>query len=107
MATKELDLDRAILFKRLSNISKIGYISALKKRWKELRGLNIISFANFEEHINQNHKIIKEAVDDNFIKWPVNNKWYFDDNNYKQEVDLMLQFVERRVIELDKYIADF
>ncbi len=104
MAEKELNWDRAILLKRLSQIPETGYISKLKKRWKELRNFNIISLENFEEYINQNDKIINKVVDNNFIKWPIDNKWYYDDNNYQQEVDLMLRFVEQRVKELDGYI---
>ena len=37
------------------------------------------------------------------MKWPINDKWYYDDNDYKKEVDLMLEFVELRINQLDDY----
>jgi hypothetical protein len=105
MAEKKLDWNRAILLKRLSQIAETGYLPKLKKRWHELRNLNIITLQNFKEHIDQNDKIINKVVDDNFAIWPCDSKWYFDNNNYQQEIDLMLQFVERRANELDEYIT--
>jgi len=104
MAEKVLNWKRSILLQRLYQIPDIGYIPKLKKRWIELRDLKIISVENFKRHIYENDKIINKAVKDNFIKWPVDSKWYYDNINYQQEIDLMLKFVVQRVKELDDYI---
>lgn len=106
MGEKELTWRRSILLKRLSQQPQTGYLPKLKKRWVELRKLNIFSYQNFKAHVEQNHQIISQEVEENFALWPVDDPWYFDGNNYQQEIDLMLGFVERRVMEMDLYIGN-
>ncbi len=100
---RELDCNRAILLERLSNISDIGYLYRLKNRWFELREQNIISIENFEKHIIDNDRVIHKEVKKNAEKWPVDGKWYDDDNEYRQELDLMRTFVKIRIHQLDGY----
>jgi hypothetical protein len=100
---RELNCNRAILLERLSNIPDIGYLPKLKKRWLELRELNIISSKNFEKHIIKNDKIISKEIGRNFEKWPINSKWYYDSSDYNQELDLMREFVIIRINQLDEY----
>ncbi len=100
---RELDCNKAILLERLSNISGIGYLSRLKKRWFELREKSVISNENFEKLILSNDNLIKKEVDKNFQKWVLNSKWYYDDNGYNEELNLMRDFVKIRINQLDKY----
>jgi len=100
---RELDCNRSVLFERLSKIPTIGYLDKLKNRWFELREQNIISLENFEKHINENDKIIENEIQKNVQKWPNNSKWYYDDNGYKKELDLMRRFVKLRLSQLDDY----
>ena len=103
LMTTELDCNRSILLERLFQISETGYRLKLTKRWNELRDLNIISTENFKAHIDQNDKIISKEIEKNTEKWPIESKWYFDNNNYEQEIDLMLSFVKLRIDQLDEY----
>lgn len=100
---RELNCNKAILFERLSSISDIGYLVRLKKRWLELREQNIISIDNFKKHMIDNDKLINKDLKKNFEKWPINSKWYYDDNGYNQELDLMRDFVKIRIKQLDEY----
>lgn len=100
---RELDCNRSILLKRLVNIPSIGYLDKLKKRWFELRKENIISTKKFKRHIDENEKIIRSEIEKNFEKWQVNGKWYYDNNNYEQELDLIQDFVKIRIRQLDEY----
>ncbi len=100
---RELNCNRAILLERLSNIPEIEYLHKLKKRWFELREQNILSFDNFDAHITENDRIISKEVEKNFEKWPVDSKWYYDNNDYRQELDLMRKFMKIRVNQLDEY----
>jgi len=100
---RELNCDRAILIERLSKIPDIEYLLKLKKRWFELRKQNILSVENFERHIMDNDRVINEEVKTNFEKWPLNDQWYYDDNGYRQELDLMREFVKIRIKQLDAY----
>ena len=103
MMDRELNCNRSILLERLTQISETGYLKKLKKRWFELRALNVISNQNIKSHINENEKIIRNDIKYNFVKWPTNGEWYYDDNDHKEEVDLMLRFVELRINQLDDY----
>ena len=38
-----------------------------------------------------------------FEKWPVNGYWYFDDNNYEQEIEIMETFIDMRHEQLVEY----
>lgn len=105
MMSNELDCNRAILLKRLMNVSET-YPRSLKKRWFELRASNVISLENFKKHIAENDAIIKKDILENFNKWPIDAKWYYDANNYKQEVDLMVNFVDLRLQQLDTYFTN-
>ena len=102
---RELNCNRAILLERLTKISDIGYLNKLKNRWFELRMQNIISNENFEKHINHNDKVINKEISKNFEKWALNSKWYYDDNGYIQELDLMRNFVKIRINQLDEYFT--
>jgi hypothetical protein len=103
---RELNCERSILLMRLSQIPETGYLPKLKERWYELRNQNIISFENFKAHIDRNHKIIRNEIENNFKKWPIDDNWYFDNNNYNQEIDLMLDFVKIRITQLDEYMSN-
>ena len=100
---RELDCNKAVLLKRLMQIPETGYANKIRERWFELRKMQIISYNNFKSHITKNDKIIRNEVEKNFEKWPVDSKWYYDDNSYQQELDLMLDFVKIRIDQLDKY----
>ncbi len=103
MMERELDCSKSNLLKRLMQISETGYSDKLKNRWFELRRSKIISYRNIKSHINRNNKIIIKAIDENFEIWPADSKWYYDNNNYYEEVDLILDFVKLRINQLDKY----
>ncbi len=100
---RELNCNRAILLERLSKIPELDYQFKLKKRWFELRKQNIISVYNYEKHIIDNDKLIGKDIGKNFDRWPIESKWYYDDNNYNEELELMLEFVKIRICQLDEY----
>lgn len=103
MMENALDCNRAILLERLSKIEETGYMTKMKDRWFELRDQDIISLRNFEKHISRNDRIIGPELDRNFELWPIDDDWYYDNNNYHQELELMLEFVALRIGQLDKY----
>ena len=104
MLKTTVNCNKAILFKRLSKIPE--YESRLKKRWLALRAQQIISYENFAEHIRENDKRINREIKRNFDKWPLNEKWYHDDQGYEQELELMQSFVKIRISQLDTYFNE-
>ena len=101
----ELNCNRSILLERLTEVSDIGYLNMLKNRWFELRMQNIISIENFEKHINHNDKVINKEINKNFENWAHYSKWYFDENGYIQELDLIRNFVKIGINQLDEYFT--
>lgn len=98
----EIDCNRNIMLKRLSEIPEIGYEKRLCKRYKELRDSKIISAEHIDEKIAEYNSIIQEDVERNFAIWPVNSSNYFDDNTYEQELEIIREFVEIRLPQLDE-----
>ncbi|MBO7134734.1 MAG: CotH kinase family protein [Bacteroidales bacterium] len=101
----EIDCNRNIMLKRLSEIPEIGYEKRLCERYKELRDSKIISAEHIDEKIAEYNSIIQEDVERNFAIWPINSPNYFDDNTYEQELEIIRKFVEMRLPLLDKQLG--
>jgi len=100
MMDKPLNCDRAILLKRLKE--RHSYREQQQKRYWQLRKKGIFSLEHFKELVSGNDKMIRPHLKRNFEKWPVDSEWYHDDNTYEQEINLMYDFVELRLNQLDK-----
>lgn len=103
MMERELDCSRSVLCKRLLEIQELGYPKKMATRWFYLRNQNLISIEKFESYIRENTKLISLEINRNGERWPINDKWYYDSNDYNQELDLMREFVRIRIPQLDKY----
>jgi len=44
-----------------------------------------------------------DEVKANAEKWPQDSKWYYDQNSYKEEVELMKKFIRLNLDTLDRY----
>ena len=67
---------------------------------------DILTFDNIEQHIEQNDRIIREQIPGNAEIWPLDSKWYEDDNSYDEELQVFLDFVALRENQLDDYFSD-
>lgn len=105
MGERPLNWKRSVLLKRLFEISETGYAAALKARWFELRHSGLLTAAHFKEMTAANDRQIHRAVKRNFEQWPVDSKWYYDANTYREEVDLMLKFIDKRIPKLDRWFG--
>jgi hypothetical protein len=103
MMEREIDFNESILFQRLLKWG--SYKKKLQERWIELRNEKIFSEKNLNRMINENDKKIKNHVTRNFEKWPLNHSYYFDNNSYDQELELMREFISKRIPFLDKYFS--
>ncbi len=102
MMERELDCRRSVLFRRLMEIPELRYNENLRRRWGELRKSGVISNENIEKLVQENDRLIRKAVEANFKIWPVDSKWYFDDNNYPEERNVILDFSKLRISQLDE-----
>lgn len=105
MMEREIDCKRSILIKRLMENPQTNYVHSLKRRWQELQEQNILTYENFDAHINRNHQIINKYVRANFDVWPVDSEFYFDAQTYEEELQLMRQFVKLRIEYLQSYFS--
>lgn len=101
MMERPMRIERSILFKRLMSSKSLAYNEKLSKRWAELRDLGLFSKDYMVARMNEIDSIINESVDLNARIWPMDSKWYYDDNDYQKEKTLFLKFVEMRLQVLD------
>ncbi len=106
MLERVVDGRRSILLQRLMDTPRSDYPNALRLRWMELRDSGVFSLEQFEEMVAENRATIAGALARNFERWPVNAKWYYDDNTFEDEIELMIRFVELRLDQLDARFSE-
>ncbi|MEM9545429.1 MAG: CotH kinase family protein [Bacteroidota bacterium] len=93
---------RSVLFVRLLESKRLNYQQRLKNRWKELRDKGLFSVEYIKKEMSEIDELIKEEVILNFSKWPHKGYWYYDDNDYEQEKEIIRKFVLLRLRQLDQ-----
>lgn len=91
--------ERSVLFKKLL-LNKV-FCDYLTDRWKKHRSNKVLTLENFKKHIETNHKLIKADLKRNQKIWPLDSSWYFDDNNFEEELEVMCIFVEENLKTMD------
>lgn len=103
MMERPLDCSKAILLKRLMENKELDYFEKIKKRYWALRDKNVFSRINFKKMVHDNDRLISKEVSKNFNRWPTDAKWYHDSNSYQEELNIMNDFVNLRLKQLDDY----
>lgn len=98
---RPLDMGRSNLISRLLEID--WYKTALKTRWNELNNQNLFTPGGLKSRINNFRTILDRLVEKNFEKWPVNGYWYYDDNNYDEEIEIIEIYIDMRHEQLIEY----
>lgn len=101
MLDRVIDERRVNLFKRLFKLNPENFEGRLQQRWKDLRNDWLDSEYLFDQ-IGEMNKTIRPYIEPNAARWPVDSDWYYDDNNYKQELDILYEFIPRRIEQLDE-----
>ena len=52
--------------------------------------------------IRENDKLVRKGLPVNQSIWSYDSEFYYDDNNYEQEIDLMLDFIQLSLDTMDK-----
>ena len=102
MSERNIDMKNNILIKRLLENKNLGYSKQVEKRWKELRKKKQINLKKFYTFIDEETEKIEPFVKRNFKKWPLTGWPYRDGNTFEQEVEIIKQYLELRIGELDK-----
>ncbi len=98
---RPLTMERSILFRRL--LAFDWYKTNLKERWEELNHANILSADGLKQRIQIKSAQISESVAKNFELWSVDDQWYYDDNNFIDEINIMINFIDLRHSRLENY----
>lgn len=99
------DIERSNLLCRLLEID--WYKNALKNRWIELNDQDLISPAGLKARIETFRSNLKELVAKNCEKWPVDGYWYYDDNCFDEEIEIMFTYIDLRHEQLTTYFNAF
>ena len=101
MNERKININRSILFSRLMKYD--WYKRNLKERWIELNDKNILSAKGVKMLIINRYEKLEEYINRNNEKWPVNHSIYYDHNNSNQEINIMLNFIDKRHSEINNY----
>ena len=91
---------RNILFNRL--LITPWYQEMMSERWIQLRDNDVISYRTLKDMIGENDKLVRKGLLVNQSIWSYDSEFYYDDNNYEQEIDLMLDFIQLSLDTMDK-----
>lgn len=101
MLDRVIDERRVYLFKRLFELNPDNFETRLVQRWKDLRNDWLDSEYLFDQIVEMD-KTIRPYIEANVARWPFNSEWYYDDNNYQQELEVLYEFIPRRIEQLDE-----
>lgn len=101
MLDRVIDERRVHLFDRIYNLNPDNFSGRIAQRWQNLRE-DWLDSDYILELINEMDKTIKPYIEPNAARWPVDAEWYYDDNNYEQELEILYQFVSMRIAQLDE-----
>ena len=101
MLLRNLIEKRTRLFQRLMELNPDNFNEQMRARWIALRK-SVFTNENIAKLIAENDKIIGPHITKNTELWSIKGKWYFDDNDYNTELDLIKDYVSRRLKQLDK-----
>lgn len=101
LISRPLDIERSNLISRLLELD--WYKTALKERWNVLNDQQLFTPEGLKNRINNFRIILDGLVEKNFELWPVNGYWYFDDNNYEEEIEIIEIYIDMRHEQLVEY----
>lgn len=101
---RPLNINKSILFDRLLQFN--WYKKALKEEWNRLNEVNILSVSGLTDRIIMKSEIIERAAKKNFEVWSIDSEWYYDANNFDEEIAIMINFVNLRHKRLTKYFNE-
>lgn len=96
------NFERCLLLNRLENNPYLDYNHLLRQRYKALRDNGLFSKKKIERMIRDNDKIIKDYVERNFERWPVDGIGYYDAYRYEEEIEVIRQYLDIRIPQLDE-----
>ena len=98
-----MDDDRNILLDRLMTLNAQNYNNKRCRRWWVLRETDLFTDDNIIHQIDILENKLGSGIDDNFKTWPYDGPGYYDKNDHNQEVQLLKEYLNKRIPFLDNY----
>ncbi len=102
---RPLNERRSILFHRLLALNVENYNCRLQQRWQELLKSHFHP-DQLQRMIDRNLAQIRDELDHNAERWPINYHWYFDDNDYQKEVAIIQEYIKKRLPQINSYLDE-
>lgn len=96
-----INIQRNVLFHRLLKLNPDNYLQDLSERWRFHRK-HLLTFNTINNYIDENAELIDSLVIRNNEIWPTSDTtWYYDTNSFSEEIELMKNYFELRIPQLD------
>ena len=95
MNERQLDITRSILYRRL--LDRPWYRDRLKQRWTAHVDYGILSPDGLKKRIKDMAKDVRPYIKANAQRWPMDGPWYHDDNDFEEEVQVMMDYLDLRM----------
>lgn len=82
-----------------------SFRNLLRKRWLQHRQ-QVFSEENIMNRIDTYTSELETIVPENFNRWPIDGPGYFDDTVFSEEIGFIRDFIQRRLITLDRRITE-
>ena len=100
------DVESHKLFERLVELNPDGYIEKLPKKFMKLYESGILSVENIHAMIDKNAEKLRPEIKANEALWPLNEVGYFKGSDFEKEVQLMKDWIEKRIQKLRVSFAE-
>ncbi|MBN1181614.1 MAG: CotH kinase family protein [Bacteroidales bacterium] len=97
---------RIRLFDRLLETDAFNYKRRLYDRFMALKEKNILTTSHLYEMIDENAEILKPYIGENEAKWPPDSNHYFIGCTFESEVNLMKDWIEKRMVDVEEYLKN-
>ena len=94
MDERPVNLSRSIMFKKLLECD--WYKIQLKEKWEYYNQINLLSKEGLRNRILQKSDLVRDAVIKNVALWSADSRFFYDQNNFDQEIEIMLEFINQR-----------
>jgi hypothetical protein len=100
------DIQSHKLFERLVELNPDGYVEKLPEKFKKLVRNGILSVEKIHQMIDENAEKLRPEIKANEARWPLDDIGYFKGSDFEKEVQLMKDWIEKRILRIDNYLFE-
>jgi hypothetical protein len=81
-------------------------VEKLPEKFKKLVGNGILSAENIHQMIDENAENLRPEIKANESRWPLDEVGYFKVSDFEKEVQLIKDWIEKRILRIDNYLIE-